>query len=129
MNAFSPVDATNYFFGGLSNLLSPSLSNTDFDFQFGYNCTIVGCSIQAHGNTVQGSSEDVVLSLRNNTANTTTTIGNFKTNATSTTAVTTVITGANISVSASDFICLRMNGTWATNPQNVRLSGYLIIRL
>lgn len=128
-NALDPLDATNYFFGGISNLIPPSTTNTNQDFVIGYACTVVGCVIQAHGNTTQGSSEDVALSLRNNTANTTTSMGNFKTNATSTTTVVTAITGLNISVGASDLICLQMNGTWATNPTQVRLTGYLIIRL
>jgi hypothetical protein len=56
-------------------------------------------------------------------------MGNFKTNATYTTTVVTAITGLNISVAASDLITLQMNGTWATNPTQVRLTGYLIIRL
>lgn len=129
VNAFDPLDATNYFFGGITNLLAPSTTNTNQDFVIGYACTIVGCVIQAHGNTTQGSSEDVALSLRNNTTNTTTSMGNFKTNATSTTTVVTAITGLNISVAASDLITLQMNGTWATNPTQVRLTGYLIIRL
>jgi len=128
-NQFDPLDATNYFFGGITNLLAPSTTNTNQDFVIGYACTVVGCVIQAHGNTTQGSSEDVALSLRNNTANTTTSMGNFKTNATSTTTVVTAITGLNISVVASELICLQMNGTWATNPTQVRLTGYLIIRL
>ena len=128
-NALDPLDATNYFFGGISNLIPPSTTNTNQDFVIGYACTVVGCVIQAHGNTTQGSSEDVALRLRNNTANTTTTMGNFKTNATSTTTVVTSITGLNISVAASDLITLQMNGTWATNPTQVRLTGYLIIRL
>ena len=128
-NQFDPLDATNYFFGGITNLLAPSTTNTNQDFVIGYACTVVGCVIQAHGNTIQGSSEDVTLSLRNNTANTTTTMGSFKTNATSTTTVVTAITGLNISVSASDLIALQMNGTWATNPTALRLTGYLIIRL
>lgn len=128
-NQFDPLDATNYFFGGITNLLAPSTTNTNQDFIIGYPCTVVGCVIQAHGNVTQGSSEDVALSLRNNTAATTTAMGNFKTNATSTTTVVTAITGLNISVGASDLICLQMNGTWATNPTQVRLTGYLIIRL
>ena len=126
---FDPLDATNYFFGGISNLFPPSTTNTNQDFVIGYACTVVGCVIQAHGNVTQGSSEDVALSLRNNTANTTTAMGNFKTNATSTTTVVTAITGLSISVGASDSIVLQMNGTWATNPTQVRLTGYLIIRL
>lgn len=128
-NVLDPLDATNYFFGGISNLFPPSTTNTNQDFVIGYACTIVGCVIQAHGNVTQGSSEDVALSLRNNTTATTTAMGNFKTNATSTTTVVTAITGLSISVGASDSIVLQMNGTWATNPTQVRLTGYLIIRL
>ena len=128
-NAFDPADAANYFFGGISNSLAPSTTNTNQDFVIGYPCTVVGCVIQAHGNVTQGSSEDVALSLRNNTTATTTSMGNFKTNATSSTTVVTAITGLNISVGASDSIVLQMNGTWATNPTQVRLTGYLIIRL
>jgi len=126
---FDPNDATNYFFGGISNLLPPSQTNTNQDFKVGYACTVVGCVIQAHGNTTQGSSEDITLSLRNNTTNTTTVIGVFKTNATSTTTVSTVITGLNIPVGANDNICLQMNGTWATNPQALRITGQLNVRL
>jgi hypothetical protein len=128
-NFFNPADGTNYFFGGISNLLTPSTTNTDQDFTIGFAGTVIGCVIQAHGNATQGSNEDVTLSLRNNTANTTTTIGVFKTNATSTTTVSTAITGISIAVGATDSICLQMNGTWATNPQGLRLTGYLMVRI
>jgi hypothetical protein len=128
-NAFNPLDATNYFLGGITNLLAPSTTKTDQDFTIGFAGTIIGCVIQAHGNTTQGSSEDVTVSLRNNTANTTNTIGTFKTNATSTTTVSTAITGVSIAVGASDSICLQINGTWATNPQGLRLTGYLMVRI
>lgn len=128
-NAFNPLDATNYFLGGITNLLAPSTTNTDQDFTIGFAGTIIGCVIQAHGNSVVGSNEDVTLSLRNNTANTTTTIGVFKTNATSTTTLSKAITGTSIAVGASDSICLQINGTWATNPQAVRLTGYLMVRI
>jgi len=128
-NAFNPLDATNYFLGGITNLLAPSTTNTDQDFTIGFAGTIIGCVIQAHGNTTQGSSEDVTVSLRNNTANTTNTIGTFKTNATSTTTVSTAITGVSIAVGATDSICLQINGTWATNPQGLRLTGYLMVRI
>lgn len=124
-NQFDPANGTNYFFGGISNLFPPSTTNTDQDFKIGYTATIVGCVIQAHGNSIQGTSENVTLSLRNNTTNTTTVIGTFKTNATSTTTVSTVITDTNIAVSATDDICLQINGTWATRPQSLRLTGQL----
>jgi hypothetical protein len=128
-NAFNPLDATNYFLGGITNLLAPSTTNTDQDFTIGFAGTIIGCVIQVHGNSVVGSNEDVTLSLRNNTANTTTTIGVFKTNATSTTTLSRAITGTSIAVGASDSICLQINGTWATNPQGLRLTGYLMVRI
>lgn len=128
-NAFNPLDGTNYFFGGLTNLLTPSTTNTDQDFTLGFAGTVIGGVIQVHGNSVVGSNEDVTWSLRNNTANTTTTIGTFKTNATSTTTVSTAITGTSIAVAATDSICLQINGTWATNPQGLRLTGYLMVRI
>jgi hypothetical protein len=128
-NAFNPLDATNYFLGGITNLLAPSTTNTDQDFTIGFAGTVIGCVIQVHGNSVVGSNEYVTLSLRNNTANTTTTIGVFKTNATSTTTLSTAITGVSIAVGASDSICLQINGTWATNPQGLRLTGYLMVRI
>ena len=128
-NAFNPLDGTNYFFGGLTNLLTPSTTNTDQDFTLGFAGTIIGGVIQVHGNSVVGSNEDVTWSLRNNTADTTTTIGVFKTNATSTTTVSTAITGTSIAVAATDSICLQINGTWATNPQGLRLTGYLMVRI
>lgn len=126
-NSFDPADATNYFFGGITNLLPPSTTNTNQDFTIGFAGTIIGGVIQVHGDTVVGSSEDVTWSLRNNTANTTTTIGVFKTNATSTTTISKAITGLSIAVGASDSICLQINGTWATNPTGVRLTGYLMV--
>jgi len=54
-NAFNPLDATNYFLGGITNLLAPSTTNTDQDFTIGFAGTIIGCVIQAHGNSVEGA--------------------------------------------------------------------------
>lgn len=129
MNALSPVDGTTYYFSGLTNLNTPQTTATNETFILGYAATLVGVVIKAHGNTTQGSNEDVALSLRNTTTSTSSSIGNFKTNATSSVSVSTTITGVSISVAATDVLTFQMSGTWATNPVAVRLSGWAYFRI
>lgn len=129
MNLFNPADGTTYYFSGLTNLNTPQTTATNETFILGYAATLVGVVIKAHGNTTQGSNEDVALSLRNTTTSTSSSIGNFKTNATSSVSVSTTITGVSISVAATDVLTFQMSGTWATNPVAVRLTGWAYFRI
>lgn len=129
MNALSPADGTTYYFSGITNLNIPQTTATNETFSVGYDATLVGMVIKAHGNSTQGSNENVALSLRNTTTSTSTSIGNFKTNATSSVSVSTTITGVSISVDATDVLTFQMSGTWATNPVAVRLTGWAYFRI
>lgn len=129
MNLFNPADGATYYFSGLTNLNTPQTTATNETFILGYAATLVGVVIKAHGNTTQGSNEDVALSLRNTTTSTSSSIGNFKTNATSSVSVSTTITGVSISVGATDVLTFQMSGTWATNPVAVRLTGWAYFRI
>lgn len=129
MNSFNPADVVTYYFSGITNANQPQTTATKETFSVGYDATLVGMVIKAHGNSTQGSNEDVALLLRNTTKSTSTSIGNFKTNATSSVSVSTTITGVSISVDATDVLTFQMSGTWATNPGAVRLTGWAYFRI
>jgi len=124
----SPADATTYYFGQSSNV--PTTLATGNDNEVGnFAFKVIGAIITSSNNTVQGTSEDSTLSLRNNTQATSSTMGTFKTNSTSAGTVYTVLSNLNIDVAAADVIaCQWLTPTYVTNPTTMLLRVTLICK-
>lgn len=118
--AISPADNTTYYFG-LFSPANPTTVESANNFNIGYAFTVIGAVVQVYNNTVQGSAETGSFQLRNTTQGTSTTIvAALASNATSTTRLTTTVTGLSISVAAGDSIALQFNApNFSTNPTNV----------
>jgi hypothetical protein len=95
----------------------------------GYAFKVIGAIIQAvNSGGTQGSSENSTLQLKNTTANTSTSIGTFKTDATSGNQTEVTYTGLNISVAATDSFALQWDFPAPNpNPTNVFLRITLIV--
>lgn len=125
--ALSPADSTSYYFGGAA--IAPSTTDTNQDISFGYDFTVIGAVIMVGANTASGTTEDSTLQLRNITSGTSTTIGTFKTNGSTTVNITTTITGLTINVNAADSFCLRWNTpAYVTNPTGCSVRVNLICK-
>ena len=112
---FSPADSTTYYFGVHVSMVG--LPANSLFANMGFAFKVIGATISCSNNAVSGSTEDVTLQLRNDTTSTSSTIGTFKTNGTTTTIATSSFTGLDIDVGASDSICLQMDTpAYATNP-------------
>jgi len=123
----SPADATTYYFGQSSNV--PTTTNTGNDNAVGFAFKVIGAIITTSNNTVQGTSESSTLSLRNNTTATSTSMGSFTTNSTSSGTVYTVLSNLNINVGASDEIAMQwLTPTWVTNPTTMLIRITLICK-
>lgn len=129
--SFNPADATTYYIGRAAVINTPKVSAADTSFYTGVSGTIEEIQIQAAGNTVQGSTEDSTIKIHNITQSTTSSsFGNFKTNATATTSLNYRLTSTTFNVLSTDEIALQWDTpTWATNPTAVRLSGWILIKL
>ena len=106
----------HYFNSGIA----PTAGNTDTnnDYNFGFAVVLIGVTIDVYGNTTAGTNENITLELINTTQATTSSVGTFQSNGGSTTVTSHfTITGLNISVASSDYICWKVtNPVWATNP-------------
>jgi hypothetical protein len=111
----SPADATTYYFSPAS--ISPSTTATNQDFSVGYNFTVIGAMILCSANTTSGTAENSTLYVRNTTTSTSSTMGTFQTNGSTTVVISTTLTGLSINVDATDSFCLEwLTPTWVTNP-------------
>lgn len=123
----NPSDSTTYYFGMLR--LPPGTTATNFDFNIGFACTIVGGIISVGNNTVQGTNENNTLQIRNVTQATSSSMGTFTTNAASGDIISTTFSELSIAVGASDFICAQFDTpAYATNPTNVLYFLTLILK-
>jgi len=123
--AGNPADLTTYYQG--LNLVFFTTNENSHKFNVGFAFKIIGAIISAGGNSVAGTTEDSVLQIRNVTQATSSSIGNFKTNGSSTVSINTTFTELNISVAASDLIALQIDTpAWVTNPTNIRIGVTLI---
>lgn len=123
----SPADSTTYYFGLLR--LAPGTTATNFDFNIGFDCTIVGAIVSTGNNLVQGTGEDNTLYIRNVTQATSSSVGAFKTNAAAGDVISTTFTGLSISVASGDFICAQFDSpAYAINPTNVLYFLTLILK-
>jgi hypothetical protein len=106
----------HYFNSGIA----PTAGNTDTnnDYNFGFAVVLIGVTIDVYGNTTAGTNENITLELINTTQATTSSVGTFQSNGGSTTVTSHfTITGLNISVASSDYICWKVtNPVWTTNP-------------
>lgn len=123
----SPADATTYYIGAGS--IAPSTTATNQDMSFGYDMTVIGAVIMASGNTASGTTENSTMSIRNTTTSTSSTIGTFQTNGSTTVIISTTITGLSINVDAAQSFCLQwLAPTWVTNPTAVAVRTILICK-
>ena len=122
----NPVDSTTYYF---SSALIISTTATAVDMNVGYAFKVIGAIIQAvNSGGTQGSSENSTLQLKNTTANTSTSIGTFKTDATTGNQTEVTYTGLNISVAATDSFALQWDFPAPNpNPTNVFMRVNLLI--
>jgi len=127
----NPADSTTYYLGRTSLTIPPKTVDTEASFQCGIAGTIVEIHIEAAANTISGSNENVTAKIRNvTTATSSSSFGNFTTDATSTTSKAFSLTGATAVVAATDEIAVEINTpAWATNPTAVRMSGWILIKL
>jgi hypothetical protein len=123
---FNPVDSTTYYF---SSALIISTTATAVDMNVGYAFKVIGAIIQAvNSGGTQGSSENSTLQLRNTTAGTSSSIGTFKTDATTGNQTEVTYTGLNISVAATDSFALQWDFPAPNpNPTNVFMRVNLLI--
>jgi hypothetical protein len=123
----SPSDATTYYFSDLR--LTPNLTATNFNYNLGFAYTIIGARISIGNNIVSGTTELATLKIRNITQSTTSSLGTFRTDATSVSIKGTTFTGASISVAASDNIVAQIDfPTYANNPTNILIFLTLICK-
>jgi hypothetical protein len=123
----SPADSTTYYFGDVR--ITPNLTATNFNYNLGSAYTIIGARISIGNNTSSGTTELATLQIRNITQSTTSSLGTFRTDATSTSIKGTTFTGASISVAASDDIVAQIDfPTYATNPTTILIFLTLICK-
>jgi hypothetical protein len=123
----SPADATTYYFSDLR--LAPNLTATNFNYNLGSAYTIIGARISIGNNVVSGTTELATLQIRNITQGTTSSLGTFRTDATSVSIKGTTFTGASISVAASDDIVAQIDfPTYANNPTSIIIFLTLICK-
>ena len=123
----SPADATTYYIGAGS--IAPSTTATNQDISLPFDFTVIGAVIMASGNTASGTTENSTMSIRNTTTSTSSTMGTFQTNGSTTVIITTTLNGLSINVNANDLFCLQwLAPTWATNPTGVALRTILICK-
>jgi hypothetical protein len=123
----SPADATTYYFSDVR--LAPNLTATNFNYNLGSAYTIIGARISISNNVVSGTTELATLQIRNITQSTTSSLGTFRTDATSVSIKGTTFTGASISVAASDDIVAQIDfPTYATNPTSIIIFLTLICK-
>lgn len=123
----SPADATTYYIGAGS--IAPSTTATNQDMSLPFDFTVIGAVIMASGNTAAGTTENSTMSIRNTTTSTSSTMGTFQTNGSTTVIISTTINGLSINVNANDLFCLQwLAPTWATNPTAVAVRTILICK-
>jgi len=129
--SLNPADSTTYYLGRIQQTIAPNTVDSNISFKCGVAGTIVEIHMEAFGNTVTGSTENVTAKIRNvTTATSSASFGNFQTNATSTTSIVFRLNGATAAVSATDEIAIEINTpVWVTNPTAVRFSGWILIKL
>jgi hypothetical protein len=125
----NPADATTYYFG--IGRAIPTTTATDNAFTVKRALRLIEAIITVSANTITGSNEDSTLKLRNVTQASSSTIGTFKTNATSGGAsISTSFSGLSIDIAADDSIAMQFDAaTFATNPTNIAMSVELIFRI
>lgn len=123
----SPADATTYYIGAGS--IAPSTTATNQDMSLPFDFTVISAVIMASGNTAAGTTENSTMSIRNTTTSTSSTMGTFQTNGSTTVIISTTINGLSINVNANDLFCLQwLAPTWATNPTAVAVRTILICK-
>jgi hypothetical protein len=123
----SPADATTYYYS--YSAIIPSTTATNQDLSIGYNFTVIGAVMTISANTTAGTTENSTLYIRNTTTSTSSTIGTFQTNGSSTVVISTTFTGLSINVDATDSFCLEwLTPTWVTNPVAAQIRTILMCK-
>jgi hypothetical protein len=123
----SPADATTYYIG--AGAIAPSTTATNQDMSLPFDFTVIGAVINVGGNTAAGTTENSTMSIRNTTTSTSSTMGTFQTNGSTTVIISTTINGLSIDVNANALFCLQwLAPTWATNPTGTAVRTILICK-
>jgi hypothetical protein len=124
----NPADSTTYYLGlgAISLTTNASLVN----FSIGIACNIIGAIVVVSNNTISGTTEDVTLKIRNvTTATSSASLGTFKTNGSTTTSISTTLTGFSIANNGTDSICAEISTpAYVTNPTTIQLRIWLLIQ-
>lgn len=123
----SPADSTTYYIGG--GAIAPSTTAANQDMSLGYDFTVIGCVINVAANTAAGTTETSSAYIRNVTTSTSTLMGTFTTNGSSTVVISTTLTGLSINVDAAHTFCFEWRTpAWVTNPTATSCRVYLICK-
>ena|SRR3990167_4819849 len=129
----TPLDSTTYYVGRTALLIPPSTTETDNSFKIGFASTVVAVHFETSkpSASVTGSAENWTLKIRNiTTATSSSSYGNFTSDVVSSTSKIFYLTGATAIVSATDDIAIEVTSpVLATNPTNMRFSGWILIKL
>lgn len=125
--SFNPADSTTYYFSDVR--IAPNTNASNFSFNLGYAYTIIGIKVGVAANSTAGSTENSTLQIRNITQATSSSVGTFTSDGSSTLIRSATFTGLNISVAAGDSIaCQWDTPAWGTNPQGPVIFATLICK-
>lgn len=125
----SPSDSTTYYFNIHGGTGVPTATATNWDASFPFNITVVGCVMSVGNNTTVGTAEAATLQIRNTSTSTSTPIGTFSCNGSTTNTVATTMSGVSISIPAGELFSGQIDTpVFATNPVAMVMRGYLICK-
>lgn len=125
---FNPSNNTSYYFS--YGLLGPTTAATSHAVVSGKSFIVTGATVSASSNTTAGTAESSTLKIRNITLGTSSTIGSFITNGSSSLTKNTTITGVSIPIDINQSYCIEiLTATFVTAPVNVRVVVNLICKL
>lgn len=132
MNIVNPADSTTYYVGR-SSFATPTTVDTDHSFKTNIAGTIVKIVMQvgkSSGGTT-GSTENCTAAIKNiTTATSSASFGDFLTNVGALNSKDANLGGTTMVVAATDDIAIEITTpAWSTNPTNLRIGGYILIKL
>lgn len=122
--ALNPTDSTTYYVGLVRAVPNTTASNFGFNLGFAYTITDVIVSVGA--NSTAGSNENSTFQIRNITQGTSSSVGTFTSDGSTTLVMSKTFNNLNINVASGDSICGQWDTpAWATNP----LSALIFIQI
>jgi hypothetical protein len=132
MNILNPADSTTYYVGR-SSFATPTTVDTDHSFKTNIAGTIVKIVMQVgkSGGGTTGSTENCTAAIKNiTTATSSASFGYFLTNVGALNSKDENLGGTTMVVAATDDIAIEITTpAWSTNPTNLRIGGYILIKL